>query len=241
MLKYIEISDDIRNSILTTKQLTSNDKLSSEIELCKKYKVSKMTIKKALDLLVDEGLIYKKRGHGTFVKGLSNQQLTSIQDNYNNLNLLGFTNSHPGQNISTIVIDFSIIHPTIEIATNLKISESEFVYKIYRVRLIDGIPNVFEETYMPINLIQGLNRTHLEASIYSYINEKLKYKIQSAHIRVYTRRASEFVADLLQINVADPISEVKQVAFLNNGQAFEYSISHHRPETYEFATVIVKK
>ena len=80
MNKYIEISNELRNHILKDNLYHPNDQIPCEKDLCIQYGASKMTIKKALDILVDEGLIYKKRGHGTFVKGLSQQQLDIMEE-----------------------------------------------------------------------------------------------------------------------------------------------------------------
>ena len=64
---YLKIADDIRKQI-TYGLLNANDPLSSEKELCSKYGVSRMTVRKALAILVDENLLYSVPGKGYFTK-----------------------------------------------------------------------------------------------------------------------------------------------------------------------------
>lgn len=243
MNKYIEISNDLRKQILKDNIYHPNDQLPCERELSEWYDASKMTVKKALDILVDEGLIYKKRGLGTFVKGLSQQQLNIMEENllHSQDKLNGFTKQYSNEKITSDVLEFCVISPTPRVATNLHISESDFVYKIVRVRKRNGVPCVLEETYMPIYLIPGLKLTHVKTSIYSYIREDLHYEIQSAHVHIRARGATEFIAQHLQINPGAPVAVVEQIAFLNNGSPFEYSFSTHKSELFEFSSVIVKK
>lgn len=243
MSKYIEISDSLREKILKDNIYQSNDQIPYEKELCIQYGVSKMTIKKALDILVEEGLIYKKRGHGTFVKGLSQQQLNLMGEHICNHQhaLTGFSKKHEKEDVTSAVLEFSVIPPTPETASSLHISEQDFVYKIVRVRNTNQIPRVVEETYMPIDLIVGLKQTHVETSIYSYIKDILHYDIQSSHVQIHVEGASDFIAEHLQLSPGSPVAVVEQIAFLDNGMPFEYSFSTHKADGFEFSAVIVKK
>ncbi|MFV5772285.1 UTRA domain-containing protein, partial [Pediococcus acidilactici] len=90
-----------------------------------------------LDMLVAEGLIYKRRGAGTFVMDLSVEKMEKVlMDNQ----MMGTTASYPDKNITSKVIDFSVVKATPEIADKLKIKETSFVYKIHRVRIVDDKP-----------------------------------------------------------------------------------------------------
>ena len=77
MQKYTIIANDMRKKILEG-VYKANDQLPFEKDLCTHYDTSKMTVKKALDILVSEGLIIKRRGAGTFVKDLSVEDMKSL-------------------------------------------------------------------------------------------------------------------------------------------------------------------
>jgi GntR family transcriptional regulator len=77
MAKYEEIAEDIRNGILSGKY-NPNEQLPLEKEMCEQYGVSRITIKKAVDELVTQGLVIKRRGSGTFVKALNDDDVQEL-------------------------------------------------------------------------------------------------------------------------------------------------------------------
>ena len=169
MEKYNLIANDVRKKILEG-VYQPNEQLPFEKDFCRTYKVSKMTVKKALDILVTEGLIYKRRGAGTFVMDLSVEKMKKM---LMDIQMMGTTAFYPDKKITSRVIDFTVVKADAKIAEKLKIKETSFVYKIHRVRLVDDKPTVIEETYMPIDLITSLKIEHVENSIYDYIENNL--------------------------------------------------------------------
>lgn len=237
MLKYEQIALDIQKKI-SNGTYKPNDQLPLEKEMCVTYGVSRITIKKAMDNLVMNGLVVKRRGSGTFVKDVDRKELKEISTSEQ---FQGFSNTYKGQSVESKIIEFNIINPTKEIATKLKIHEEEFVYSICRVRYVKKTPYVIEYTYMPINLVTGIRRDILESSIYSYIQEELGYKIKSAHRTLRALLPSELEQQYLEIDSKFPILQVEQVAYLDNGQPFEYSKSNHRSDLFEFKSISIKQ
>lgn len=236
MIKYIQISNDIRNKILDG-TFKANERLPFEKDLCIKYSGSKMTIKRALDNLVNEGLIVKRRGSGTFVKDMSQQDISHLS---NANEFRGLTAENSFRNISSQILEFNVISSNDEIEKNLNLSKEEFVYNILRVRCIDSVPKVIEHTYMPINLVTGLTKKHCLSSIYEYIEENLKLKIQSANRTITVRKSSSFEQKYLELSDGDPVAVVTQTGFLENGRAFEYSICVHSYKYFQFKTIIFR-
>jgi len=236
MAKYAEIAEDIRNGILSGKY-NPNEQLPLEKEMCEFYGVSRITIKKAVDELVIQGLIIKRRGSGTFVKAVGGDD---VQELSMAKQFEGFSETNKDKEVTSKIVKFEVIHPTEEIATKLKIISDDFVYYIIRARYADGEPYVLEYTYMPIGLIPGIKNDILTSSIYNYIEDKLKFKIKSAHRVIRAMLPNEQEQEWLKIESNFPILEVEQVGFLDNGQPFEYSKSHHRSDKIEFRTVSIK-
>ena len=140
-----------------------------------------MTVKKALDILVAEGLIVKRRGAGSFIKDISNDEIERI---IQKKQFSGLTNTYFGHEVKSKVLLFEIINASKEIAELLKIQEDDFVYLIHRVRYVDGEPWVIEKTYIPLDVAPGMKRIDVEGSIYNFLQGKLGLKIQSAHSTV---------------------------------------------------------
>jgi GntR family transcriptional regulator len=237
MLKYKEIAQDLRDKIVSGIYKV-NEQLPFEREMSINYNVSRITIRKAVDLLVAEGLIVKRRGAGTFVKDINDEEAIEIAMKKQ---FLGFSTTYSGHNVKSKVINFKIINPDEKTANKLKIGRNEFIYHIERVRYLDNEPFVLEKTFMPITLIPGLQKKDLESSIYDYIENVLKLKIQSSHRTVRAGLPTEKEQKYLRIDKCFPVLEGEQVAFLNNGQAFEYSISRHRGDRAEFKMINIKE
>ncbi|MVX65113.1 UTRA domain-containing protein [Clostridium chromiireducens] len=236
MAKYEEIAGDIRNGILSGKY-NPNEQLPLEKEMCEHYGVSRITIKKAVDELVFQGLVIKRRGSGTFVKALDDND---VQELSLARQFEGFSETHKERKVTSEIIQFEVVHPTEEIATKLKITCDDFVYYVVRARFADDEPYVIDYTYMPIGLIPGMKKDVLLKSIYGYIENDLGFKIKSAHRLIRAILPSELEQKWLEIDSNFPILEVEQVGFLDNGQPFEYSKAHHRSDRIEFRTVSIK-
>lgn len=235
MLKYEKIAFDIKEDILSEKY-KPNEQLPFEKELCEKYNVSKMTVKKALDLLVNDGLIIKRRGSGTFVKDITEKEIQRIIEKKQ---FSGLTTTSIGHKVTSKVLEFKIINATKEIADILKIEEDEFIYFVHRVRYVDDKAVVIEKTYIPLNLIPGMKLADVKKSIYGYIKDKLGLNIQSAHSTVRAMKNDELDRKYLNLEKDEPILEVERVAYLDNGKVFEYSFSRHRYNKFEFKSITV--
>jgi len=236
MTKYTQIANDIRNQIVK-KMVKANEQLPFEKDYCIKYSASKMTVKKALDILVAEGLIVKRRGSGTFVKNISNSDMTRLLVSNQ---FRGLTALYSDHKVTSKLIEFDVVTSSTNVKHKLNLENEEFLYKILRVRYLDDSPFVLENTYMPINLISGLKKQHAEESIYAYIENKLGLKIQSSHRNITVRKSTELEQGYLGLKENDPVAVVEQVAYLDSGTAFEYSISVHRYDCFSFETVIVR-
>lgn len=233
MTKYETIVNDIRKKIQNgTYQI--NEKLPTEPDLCQVYQVSRITVKKAIDQLVCEGLVIKRRGSGTFVKGISEQQgevLSQTSGLFHNINKM---------KIKSKVITFEVIPAGEPVAEKLNIEADDFVYYCVRYRHDDKNWRVMDYCYMPINLIVGLKKEVLYHSLYEYMEETLGLRIQSAHRVIRAKRPNELDKKYLELTDLDPILSIEQVGYLDNGTPFEYSDQHHIGDNYEFKTVSIR-
>ena len=234
MKKYIHISNDIKNKIIQ-EIYQSNEKLPSEKELGASYEASKMTVKQALDILVAEGLIIKRRGAGTFIKDLSSEELKRVAVTNQ---FRGKTSEHPQEQVTSKVFTFAVITPDQVVQNKLNITADEFVYHIYRSRKIAEKPLVIEETYMPISLITGLKQSNVEHSIYDHIENTLGLVIQSVHRTITVRPATDFETVELSLEAGQPVGVVEQVGYLSTGAAFEYSVSVHRYDQFRAEVIL---
>ncbi len=236
MIKYQKIANDIRNAITSGKYLPGAQ-LALEKEMCQQYGVSRITIKRAVDELVNQGLVVKRRGSGTFVKSIEDGDVKELSMAHQ---FSGFAETYKDRTVQTEILRFDIVNPGEEIAAKLQMTTDDFVYDIVRARYVDDEPIVIEYTKMPIQLIPGIKRDVLLKSIYAYIEGTLRLKIQSAHRTVRAVLPTAEEREHLHIDTELPILEVEQVAFLDDGRPFEYSVSHHRADKSVFKAVSIR-
>ncbi|MDY3024752.1 MAG: GntR family transcriptional regulator [Streptococcus hyovaginalis] len=224
-----DIRQKIQDDTYSVHSSLPNGKSLSQV-----YGVSLMTLKRALDLLVAEGYLIRRRGSGTFVRDWKSAQIPHVYT------LNGATEDY-GDKVRTEVINFDVISANAQVAEKLSIGLDDFVYKIVRLRHIESRPSIMEYTYMPIDIIPNLKRDHLESSVYHYIETVLGRKIHSAFVKVTGVRPNDLEKEKMALDVTDFLMEVEQVVSLDNCKVFEYSISHHLPDIFDFETVLFKQ
>lgn len=228
--KYLVVYNHEKGKI---QQHFYKDKLPDGEALAKQYACSVLTIKKALDMLVLDGLIVRRRGLGTFVKA------SSQTETYNDY----FASSRPlvREDYTADVRKFEIIKANEDIAKHLQINEGDFVYDITRIRLKDSQPQIIEYTWMPIRLIPNLQMNHLQTSVYRYIVKELKLQIQSSQASLSATHPNTLEQAVFQLQPQDIVMEVKETAYLETTQVFAYSIAHHIVEDFDFTVHMIKK
>lgn len=237
MKRYVEIANIIRERIIN-KIYPVGGKIPYERELCEEFSCSKPTMKKALEILVQEGYIIRQRGSGTIVKTNQTQAPTTLQKG---LHLYGLSTLYGSERMRNEVLAFDIINPPKEIADKLTMSESEFVYNFKRVRYLDNNPISIEETYIPIRILPSFTVELATHSVYQYIEDTLKKMPTSAHTLYYARPSSADDQKYLLLDAKEPVSVTEAVAYLNDGQAFEFSITHYHYKHFNFKTVVTRE
>lgn len=237
MLKYQAIAADLREKI-TRGIYQPDDQLPPSGELERTYQASKMTVKHALDYLENAGLIVKRRGSGTFVKGLDTTDLDRLVQRSRS-QLLGMSSVYAGRAVKSKVLTFEAIAAPEAARGQLRLEVGSFVYHIVRVRYLDGKPLILEKSYMPVVLLPNLRQQHAEHSIFSFVRDELHLRIQSAHRIVRVRSADALEAEELHLASGTPVAVVQETYFLASGVPFNYSIATHEPEHFALETVLV--
>ena len=239
MYKYAIIANDIKEKI-NNETYKVNDKLPDEITLSKEYNCSRMTIKRAIDILGTEGFITKSRGAGTFIR--PQQKINNNEQYFSNMpSTFGFSNTFKEYNHSTEVKSFSVIECPNEILEKLQLKKYEFVYFIERVRYINNLPIIFETLYISIEKIPGLTKSILEKSLYQYIENTLNIKIYNADKFIRAKLASEKDKLFLKIKNEIPVIEMEHIVYSNKNMPLEFAIVHYHSEHYELHFITKKE
>lgn len=208
--------------------------IESEMQLCEKLNLSRMTVRKALNELVNEGVVYKEKGRGTFV---------SRKPKYAEFKFgIGFTQdvTKRGMIPSTKDATIKLCSADEEIATNLNINLGEKVWKVSRVRCADGIPIIFVVEYYPYSLCPDLTIETVNQSIYKYLEEKgICFSFLDQRIEAVL--SPKKVADKLEIIEGHPLILMSMIVYMRNGTVFNYGIEYCRTDKYRLVQSIYNK
>ena len=227
MAKYRDIADTIREKIKSG-EYTAGQKLPYEYLLCVNYHCNKETMKKALEILVKEGLIIRRRGAGTFVKELNVSELNET------VRRRSLSMRFEGHDVTSDIKVFEVVPSNEEIAKKLQID-------IIRNRSVDGKPYCVEITYIPLYRLVNLKADVLKDSLYKFVINQLHLTVQSCHLKITSALSTILEQSFLGLAEGEPYIQEEQTTYLSNGSVFELTFNRRHYANYEFQTVIVEQ
>jgi GntR family mannosyl-D-glycerate transport/metabolism transcriptional repressor len=231
---YKQIERDIYNKIMIEHYL-KDSLIPPEQELARQYGVSRVTIRKATDSLVQQGYLEKISGVGTYVRKTGNAK--------NPVSLMGFSQEMASQGIkvSTRVTVFRMEKATTNIADKLGINENDPIYYFERERCGNDRVFVKEQTYMSSNKYPDISLQVLEKSKYNFFEKDKGLIVESSHHVVEPLLANEDVAKDFNINVNTPILRIGNTTYFTNGEVMDYTILTLNSPNYKLSYVKYKK
>lgn len=227
---YYQIVQVLRESIddIEEKESYEEIQLPSEAELCELFSVNRGTIRHALDMLEREGLIYREKGRGAFVRRRRVElDLSYLCSTTDDLKSRGWV---PG----TEVLSINQVSPRSHIRSSLEMDEEEKVWEVYRKRLANDEPISLQRAFYPVKLMPDLIKRDLTRSLFNLWQNEYNIQPRDAEQTIRTRTATSEEAGLLSISDCDPLFEITRVTYDINNHPFEYLISVWRGDRYDF-------
>ncbi|WP_057829604.1 GntR family transcriptional regulator [Liquorilactobacillus cacaonum] len=224
---YIQIHNEIKRSIESGKW-NVGDRIPSEREMSVTFGVSRMTLRQAIKTLVDEGILERRVGSGTFVSRQKVQEkMSSGVTSFSELMRA------QGKEPSSKTISYHIATPSLSEMEKLSLEEKDLVLRMERIRYADKIPICFEIATIPEKLVQSYNKEEVTSSFY-HVLEESGHIIGHAQQTVSSMLASEQISEYLGIRRGDAILRLRQTTYLNDGQPFEYVRTQYVGDRFEF-------
>lgn len=219
-LVYRRVSSDLKQKIVD-KQFP-NKRLPDERTLSETYHVSRSSVKRALKVLADDGIIFKKRGSGTFINPLFMKNKTIFHYEGSNL---GITDSMKSQGkVPKIkLLSFKVVPASKEIQQDLFLADGDFVYEIQRLRLFDDKPFMIETGYIPIKIAPELTQEIVEKSIFNYVEDTINKSVTRSFLSILASPSNEQDQELLNLKPTEPVGVMEGIFFLDDGTPFEVS------------------
>lgn len=232
--RYYQLMEFIRERIRSG-EWAPGTAIPSERELCERHGVSRMTARQSITLLVDEGLLYREQGKGTFVgRPKIPQQL---------LSLTGFTEEmgtrkqRPGARI----LEAEMWNADEDTAERLRIKPGQPVYRLRRLRLADTEPLAIENTCICFIGCERLLDYDLEHdSLYRILTEQFDMPPIAAEQEIEADLASTEDARLLDIAPGSPVLRTRRITATRRGRPIEYASSIYRGDKYRFYTRLAR-
>lgn len=219
-LVYRTVMRDLKQKIVDG--AFSDMRLPDERSLSASYHVSRSSVKRALAMLAQQGIIFKKRGSGTFINPLylKNQSLFRYEGNN-----LGITDSlrlnKKKQGIK--LLDYQVVPASDEIKQDLFLNDNDFVYQIKRLRLIGDQAFMIETGFIPIKITPTLSPDIVRGSIFNYLQDQVGKTVSKSFMTITVSPSTSNDQQYLNLKPTEPVGIISGIFFLDDGTPFELS------------------
>jgi len=220
---YQQLQRALRNAI-DKRILGADDALPAERELAEELSISRITVRKAIDGLVEEGLLTRRQGSGTFVAA-------RVEKNFSKLTSFSEDMRARGRKPHSVWLSRAAGTVTPEESMTLRSSPGTPVLRFHRLRYADDAPMALEYATILASCLPSINA--VETSLYEAL-EKTGNRPVRALQRLRAVLFTKEQAKLLRAQEKDAGLLVERVGFIKDGSAIEFSQSYYRGDTYDF-------
>jgi GntR family transcriptional regulator len=211
------------------------DQLPTEDALLERFQVSRITVRRAIQNLVRRGLLEIRRGLGTFVLSPRIEaELTKLTGFVEDVNAAG-------RSATARVVSQGVVAAPARVAERLQLSQGAKVMQIKRVRLADGMPISFDETYLPLPLGKQIVHNDLRLHpIFTLLEEEYGIPLVEADYELEAVIATKAVSDALRVKIGSPIFQIERTSMTTGNQPINYEVLSYRGDLVRFSTKLLR-
>ena len=214
------------------------DGLPGDFSLMRQFGVARITVRKALSQLVDEGLIIREPGKGTktVTPSRSNQSSAKSQVQVKQAKLSGLLENlvSMGLNTQVKVLSVQILNPPEEVCNGLQIASYETAQKAVRVRSTEDGPLSYITTWVPADIAKNFGKSELEKKPILLLLEEAGVNVARAEQAITAKLADSVVAKHLDVQVGSALLGVKRVIYDEHDRPLQWLSGLYRPDRYEY-------
>lgn len=212
---YQQIKDFLQEKI-DIGEWESGYRLASERVLADQFNVSNITVKRAIQELVDEGYLYRQSGKGTFVIKKEEQNISEMVSLHNKQQE---SVTHPHK-----LLSFKKISAGVKVAKQLNLKSSDLVYEIIRLKIESGSYVVIEYSFIPGSPFPDLLVKDIDDNLlYNTFTNKYGVKLGKAKVYFSTTLAEDHEAELLNVSKGEQLFVFERYTTSKKGVIIEYS------------------
>src|SRR5580700_1484715 len=234
-LLYSRVETVLANEIADG-DLKVGDQLPTEDSLIARFGVSRITVRRAIQNLVSRGLVEIRRGKGTFVAAPKiTQELKELSGFVEDMHALG-------RKPTARVVSKEVVTADATVAGQRALMKGERVVRIRRVRLADGIPLSYDETYLPLEIGKKIIADNLKVEpIFSLLERKYDVPLIEAEYKLDAVAAETDVAAALKVKRRSPIFRIERTSYSTGSRPVDYETLYYRGDLVRFVTRLVRK
>ncbi|GAB5509387.1 MAG: GntR family transcriptional regulator [Hyphomicrobiales bacterium] len=224
--RYVQLRKRIKDAI-DSGILPPDSALPSEREIGQLTDLSRVTVRKAIQALVESGDVVQKQGSGSFVTERSSRLQQSLS------HLTSFTEdmARRGMTTSVTMLERSVCLPSPDETLALALAPADSVSRIARLRMADGRPLAIERASLPVDILP--NPMDVSSSLYEVLERDGNRPVRAIQkISAINLGA----ADAKLLDVSDGVAglRIERMSYLSSGRVAEFTKSIYRGDTYDF-------
>ena len=227
---------EILSKKINDEVLKPGDPIPTERELVDIHNISRMTARKAIMALVNEGLLYREQGKGTFVS----EPEPKMKHELSKLN--GFTEEmkEKGMETKTEIVSFDFEIANNDIRKHLELpTDVDQVIKVKRLRYVEEDPFSLETVWIPYDLVPDLTEEVLTgASLYKTFRNKYGHQLKEARQTVEPIMLTEYEGNLLGLSSKALALLFRRTTYLKEDRIIEYTKAIYRSDNFEHEVIL---
>ncbi len=226
---YVRIRETLREQI-TCGDLKRGEQLPSEQDLATRFKVSRMTARKGIEELIDEGLLYRRHGVGTFVA------FPHLERDHTRLINSFDPAESKDKHTRPVLLSLKTMPASQKVARALDIETGERVFRIKILGYAHNLPLTLHEAHVPYNLFSKVIDEKLDVQKLWTLFEQCGYKVKRAVEHIEAREATKELAKLMEIRDGAPILYKERTIYASDGTPVEFTYCYNRGDIYSLTT-----
>ena len=228
--KYLQISAWLRESIQVGRYKT-DERLPSEIELSQMCRVNRNTLRQAIGELTAQGMLKKVKGLGTFVTA---SEPVALKHKLNRISSFGQELHQAGVRENTRLLEKGYETAPKHVAQSLALSPDSRVIAVRRLRIGDDLPLIYEETYLPVDLFDGILEMDLTGSMYEIFTQEFSVALARCEQTIRAVNLNKKVAPLLGLKANGAALYMESVTYNDRNMPVEVLCCYFRGDKYAF-------
>lgn len=229
---YFQVSSQLEQAIQSG-ELPPGFRLQNEIALADRYGLSRPTMRRAIQELVDKGLLVRKRGVGTQVVNGRVRRKVELTSLYDDL-------AKSGQRPTSKVLHLAVEPAPDDVATELGVKAGSPVVHLQRLRLAAGKPLAIMQNWLPEDLAVVAESDLAAHGLYELMRGQGVHMVV-ARQQIGARGATKEEARLLRLRAGAPLLTMQRATFDDVGRAVEWGSHAYRAESYSFEVTLVER